>query len=70
MRLNIKTTLGKNRCWVMQMIAAILTFWAVTAAAQETNVLQDIQVQTLPDQRVELRLIMHSSAPDPLSFTI
>ena len=32
--------------------------------------MQDIQVQSLPGQRVELKLIMSGTAPDPLAFTI
>jgi type IV pilus assembly protein PilQ len=40
------------------------------ASAQEGNRLQDIQVQSLPGQRVELRLILSGTAPEPLAFTI
>ena len=50
--------------------AALLLFWGATASAQEGNRLQDIQVQSLPGQRVELRLIMSDTAPEPLAFTI
>jgi len=32
--------------------------------------LQDIQVQSLPGNRVELKLIMSGTAPEPLAFTI
>ena len=32
--------------------------------------LQDVQVQSLPGQRVELKLIMSGTAPEPLAFTI
>ena len=32
--------------------------------------LQDIEIQTLPGQRLELRLVLSESAPEPLSFTI
>ncbi len=32
--------------------------------------MQDIQVQSLPGQRVELKLIMSGTAPEPLAFTI
>ena len=42
----------------------------LTANAQEGNRLQDIQVQSLPGQRVELQLIMSETAPEPLAFTI
>ena len=36
--------------------AALLLFWGAQASAQESNRLQDIQVQSLPGQRVELTL--------------
>ena len=38
--------------------AAVLLFAGLTANAQEGNRLQDIQVQSLPGQRLELKLIM------------
>jgi type IV pilus assembly protein PilQ len=50
--------------------AVFLLFAGMTASAQDGNRLQDIQVQSLPGQRVELRLIMSESAPEPLAFTI
>jgi type IV pilus assembly protein PilQ len=49
---------------------ALLLFAGSTASAQEGNRLQDIQVQSLPGQRVELKLIMSGTAPEPLAFTI
>ncbi len=70
MTLNIKTTFGRYRRCVMQMAAAMLAFCAFTVNAQESNRLQDIQVQSLPGQRVELKLVMSGTAPDPLAFTI
>ena len=70
MTLKITTTPGIYRRWVMQMAAAILALCAFSAYAQEANRLQDIQVQSLPGQRVELKLIMSGTAPDPLAFTI
>ena len=71
MTLNIKTTVGtKLRRRVMQMAAALLAVCALNAGAQESNRLQDIQVQSLPGQRVELKLILSGTAPDPLAFTI
>ena len=70
MTLKITTTPGIYRRWVMQMAAAILALCAFSAYAQEANRLQDIQVQSLPGQRVELKLIMTGTAPDPLAFTI
>ncbi len=50
--------------------AALLLFWGAFASAQEGNSLQDIQVQSLPGERVELKLIMSDTAPEPLDFTI
>lgn len=71
MTLNIKTTIGSlNRRWAMQMAAALLALCTMSASAQEANRLQDIQVQSLPGQRVELKLILSGPAPDPLAFTI
>ena len=51
-------------------VAVILTFCGFSASAQEQNRLQDIQVQSLPGQRIELKLIMSGPAPEPLAFTI
>jgi len=50
--------------------ALVLTFCGFAANAQEGNRLQDIQIQSLPGQRVEIKLIMSGEAPEPLSFTI
>ena len=49
---------------------ALLLFVGSAATAQEGNRLQDIQVQSLPGNRVELKLIMSGTAPEPLAFTI
>jgi type IV pilus assembly protein PilQ len=71
MTLISKTTIGSAyRRWVMQLAAALLALCTYSASAQESNRLQDIQVQTLPGQRVELQLILSGTAPDPLAFTI
>lgn len=71
MTLNLKTTIGSSyRRWVMQMAAALLAFCTLSANAQDGNRLQDIQVQSLPGQRVELKLIHSGTASDPLAFTI
>ena len=73
MMLKSKLTVG-HRMTVIKLAAlaqaALLLFWGATASAQEGNRLQDIQVQSLPGQRVELRLIMSDTAPEPLAFTI
>jgi len=50
--------------------ALVLMFCGLAANAQEGNRLQDIQVQSLPGQRIELKLIMSGDAPEPLAFTI
>ena len=73
MMLKSKPTVG-HRMTVIKLAAlaqaALLLFWGSTASAQEGNRLQDIQVQSLPGQRVELKLIMSDTAPEPLAFTI
>ncbi|MBL8201136.1 MAG: type IV pilus secretin PilQ [Chromatiales bacterium] len=43
---------------------------APQAAATGSNQLQDIQVQPLPGDRIELRLLTSGPAPAPLAFTI
>ncbi len=73
MMLKMKPTVG-HRMTVLKLAAlaqaALLLFLGATASAQEGNRLQDIQVQSLPGQRVELKLIMSDTAPEPLAFTI
>jgi type IV pilus assembly protein PilQ len=71
MTLKIKPTIGyENRRWLMRLTATVLVLCGLSAYAQETNRLQDIQVQSLPGQRVELKLILSGTAPEPLAFTI
>jgi len=60
--------LGKQLVLAAQ--AVVLMLCGLSATAQEGNRLQDIQVQSLPGQRVELRLITSGTAPEPLAFTI
>jgi type IV pilus assembly protein PilQ len=55
---------------VTLLAQALLLLAGLAAHAQEANRLQDIQVQSLPGQRVELKLITSGTAPEPLSFTI
>ena len=73
MMLKLKPTAG-HRNTVLRLAAlaqtALLLFWGATASAQQGNQLLDIQVQSLPGQRVELKLIMSDTAPEPLTFTI
>jgi type IV pilus assembly protein PilQ len=75
MTLNIKPMIGNHyRRSVTQFAVAaqavLLMLCGLSANAQEGNRLQDIQVQSLPGQRVELKLIMSGNAPEPLAFTI
>ncbi|MFQ5982396.1 MAG: type IV pilus secretin PilQ, partial [Woeseiaceae bacterium] len=75
MTLKIKpaTGISNQRSWVRLtalLQAAILLACGMSANAQEGNRLQDIQVQSLPGQRVELKLILSGTAPEPLAFTI
>jgi type IV pilus assembly protein PilQ len=72
MMLKNKRTVGQRLVLKLAALsqATLLLFAAFTANAQDGNRLQDIQVQTLPGQRVELTLIMSGAAPEPLAFTI
>ncbi|NOR35599.1 MAG: AMIN domain-containing protein, partial [Woeseiaceae bacterium] len=72
MMLKIKQSVARSIVLKMTAIAqvALLLFVGSTANAQEGNRLQDIQVQSLPGNRVELKLIMSGTAPEPLAFTI
>jgi type IV pilus assembly protein PilQ len=72
MMLKITQTAGHRMVATLAALAqvAFLLFAASAANAQESNRLQDIQVQSLPGQRVELKLIMSGTAPEPLAFTI
>lgn len=71
MTLKIKPTLGTSyRRWLMHLTATVLLLSGASVFAQEGNRLQDIQVQSLPGQRVELKLILSGTAPEPLAFTI
>jgi len=72
MMLKIKQSVARSMVLKMTAIAqvALLLFVGSTANAQESNRLQDIQVQSLPGERVELKLIMSGTAPEPLAFTI
>lgn len=60
----------KNRLAAVTQVFLLFMVCGYTANAQEGNRLQDIQVQSLPGQRVELKLITSGSAPEPLAFTI
>ena len=71
MMLKTKPTAGHRVATFAALAQAVLLlFWGAFASAQEGNRLQDNQVQSLPGERVELRLIMSDTAPEPLDFTI
>ncbi|MEM7430366.1 MAG: type IV pilus secretin PilQ [Pseudomonadota bacterium] len=72
MMLNTKQTVGRRAALKLVALsqALLLMFAASVANAQDGNRLQDIQVQNLPGDRVELKLIMTDQAPEPLAFTI
>ena len=73
MMLKLKPTIGYRRLILQTavLVQALLVMFAGSAAsAQEGNRLQDIQVQSLSGQRIELKLIMTDTAPEPLAFTI
>jgi type IV pilus assembly protein PilQ len=71
MMLKTKPTAGPRLATFAALAqAALLLFWGAVASAQEGNRLQDIQVQSLPGDRVELKLVMSDMAPEPLDFTI
>ena len=70
MTLKFTPTLGAYRRWLMRLTATVMLLGGFSAFAQDGNRLQDIQVQSLPGQRVELKLILSGTAPEPLAFTI
>jgi type IV pilus assembly protein PilQ len=73
MMLKLKPTIGYRRLTLQTAVlvqALLVMFAGSTASAQEGNRLQDIQVQSLSGQRIELKLIMTETAPEPLAFTI
>ena len=73
MMLKLKPTIGYRRLTLQAAVlvqALLVMFAGSTASAQEGNRLQDIQVQSLPGERIELKLIMSETAPEPLAFTI
>ncbi len=71
MILKQRPTIGTEiRRWVMHLTATTLLVCGFSVNAQEINRLQDIEVQSLPGQRVEVKLILSGTAPEPLAFTI
>jgi len=51
-------------------LGLILSAVFASAQAQDGRQLESIEVQSLPGQRIELRLQMNEAAPEPMSFTI
>ena len=72
MMFKIKQSVARSVVLKLTALAqvALLLFVGSAANAQEGNRLQDIQIQSLPGDRVELKLIMSGTAPEPLAFTI
>ncbi|MDJ0759565.1 MAG: type IV pilus secretin PilQ [Woeseiaceae bacterium] len=70
MTLKFEPTVVVRRTVLSLAAAAQVLFFAMSANAQVPNQLQDIQVQSLPGEQVELKLIMSEAAPEPLAFTI
>ena len=71
MMLKMKQSVTRSTMLKLAALAQVaLLMFAGSVNAQEGNRLQDIQVQSLPGQRVELKLIMSGTAPEPLAFTI
>ena len=71
MTLKLRPPTGtESRRWVVQLTAAMLLLCGFSVNAQEGNRLQDIQIQSLPGQRIEVKLILSGTAPEPLAFTI
>ncbi len=55
---------------VVATLALVLAMPGTALAQDSGNSLQDVQVQALPGNRIELRLIMAQPAAEPLAFTI
>ena len=73
MTFKFKVTAGRRVMktrWAVLAQAVVMLFAGMQAGAQEGNRLQDIQINSLPGQRVELKLITSGAAPKPLAFTI
>lgn len=54
-------------------LAALLGLWLATLAnalAASERALQDVEVASLPGDRVQVRLVMNAEPPEPLSFTV
>jgi type IV pilus assembly protein PilQ len=60
---------GRLASGLARFAVGVLAAFSLVAGAAE-NKLQDIEIQSLPGDQVELRLIMTGTAPEPLAFTI
>ncbi|MDH3647708.1 MAG: type IV pilus secretin PilQ [Gammaproteobacteria bacterium] len=60
------------RCRISMLAGLLLSFLVLPAwsADAPSNMLQDIEIQALPNQQLQLRLRLSGPAPEPLSFTI
>ena len=69
---SLRTALSRSAAVKLAFMAqtAVFALGGASAYAQGSNQLRDIQVQSLPGQRVELTLVMSDTAPEPLAFTI
>ncbi len=66
---------GRSVCYrafiSLAQVAVLGLLTSVSVNAQDAgNQLLDIKVQNLPDDKVELQLILSGTAPEPLAFTI
>ena len=60
-----------SRAFGIAAFGVALSVAPVQAQDEEAaNGLRDIQIQSLPDRGIELRLVLREAAPEPLSFTI
>ncbi|MEM7806443.1 MAG: AMIN domain-containing protein, partial [Pseudomonadota bacterium] len=59
-----------SRAFGIAALSFAMLVLSVQAQEEASNGLRDIQIQSLPDRGIELRLIMRESAPEPLTFTI
>lgn len=67
--LGIARATGRAGLSSVALLAVTSLGWGAAASAADRQ-LESIDVQTLPGDRLELRLTMSSAAPDPLAFTI
>jgi type IV pilus assembly protein PilQ len=66
----VSARIRRNLVSLGAILAATLAAAGAEAQQGQGRALQSIDVQSLPGQRVELRLQLNGTAPDPMSFTI